>query len=154
MTVQDFYGQLVGDWRGTYFLWLDPNKPPEESRTEVQMRSVAKGAYFLMSYSWTQGGDTQEGVFLMGGRGDAGSATWGDSWHMVPTPMICKGGLQAGGEKLVFQGSYSGGQGQPDWGWRTEFVLRGRDAFIMEAYNISPDGNEEIAVRAELDRVP
>lgn len=111
-----------------------------------------KGGYFLLSYSWEDGGEKQEGVFLMGGEHNMASATWGDSWHMQPEPMICTGVLSEDGQKLVFLGSYGAGPGVPDWGWRTEFTLQGEDAFLMEAYNITPEGLEEKAVRAELKR--
>ncbi len=106
-----------------------------------------------MTYDWKTGDKTQEGVFLFGGHGKTATATWGDSFHMVPEPMQCKGELTDGGKKLAVKGGYSMGKG-PAWEWRTEFTLLGPDAFLMEAYNIMPDGAEGLAVKAELKRAP
>ena len=51
-----------------------------------------------MTYSWKKGDEAQEGVFLFGGNGKAAPATWGDSFHMVPEPMQCKGELKDSGK--------------------------------------------------------
>jgi len=152
-TVQAFYAKLSGDWDGTYSLWLRPGTPAYKSEITAQFQSTAKGNYFLMTYAWKKGGIVQEGVFLFGGYGKTATATWGDSFHMVPEPMQCNGQLKDGGKKLIIKGSYAAGKG-PVWGWRTEFTLRGPNAFLMEAYNIMPNGVEALAVKAELKRAP
>ena len=151
-TVQDFYKKLKGEWSGPYSVWLNPMEPPLNSEIEAQGRFVAQGSYFLLTYSWNGEDEEREGVFLLGGEGGTASATWGDSWHMQPEPMVCEGELTEDGKKLVFLGSYGASPEMPDWGWRTEFTLQGEDAFLMEAYNITPEGLEGLAVRAELTR--
>lgn len=70
---------------------------------------------------------------------------------MSPDLMVCSGGLNEAGKKLILNGTYGSGEG-PDWGWRTEFNLTGPDTLVMEAYNITPDGQEALAVRAKLTR--
>ena len=152
-TAQDFYAQISGDWNGSYSLWLRPGTPVQKSEITAHIQSTAKGNYSLMTYAWKRGGEAQEGVFLLGGHGKTATATWGDSFHMVPEPMQCKGELKDGGKKLIIKGSYAAGEG-PDWGWRTEFTLRGPNAFLMEAYIITPNGVEGLAVKAELKRAP
>ncbi len=151
-TVQEFYEKLTGKWSGPYSVWLDPEKPSHNSEIAAQGRFVVQGSYFLLTYSWKWEDEEQEGVFLLGGKGGAASVTWGDSWHMQPEPMVCEGELTEEGQKLVCLGSYETGPDTPDWGWRTEFTLQGEDAFLMEAYNITPEGDETLAVRAELAR--
>jgi hypothetical protein len=152
-TALAFYAKLSGEWNGSYSLWLRPGTPAQKSDITAQFRSIAKGNYFLMTYTWKQGGKAQEGVFLFGGHGNTATATWGDSFHMVPEPMQCKGELKDGGKKLIIKGSYAMGRG-PTWGWRTEFTLWGPNALLMEAYNITPDGVEGLAVKAEMKRAP
>lgn len=152
-TAQAFYAKLSGDWNGSYSLWMRPGTPAQKSEITAQFQSTAKGNYFLMTYAWKKRGKAQEGVFLFGGHGKTATATWGDSFHMVPEPMQCKGELKDGGKKLIIKGSYAMGKG-PAWGWRTEFTLCGPNAFLMEAYNIMPNGVEGLAVKAELKRVP
>jgi len=151
-TVKSFFANLKGSWNGSYSLWLRPGVPAEESDIEANIQPAAKENYFLMTYSWKRGNDAHEGVFLFGGDGEAATFTWGDSFHSVPEPMHCSGDLKNGGQKLVFKGSYAAGSG-PDWGWRTEFTRQGPDSFLMEAYNITPDGAEALAVKAELRRM-
>ena len=98
-----------------------------------------------MTYSWRQGGKSQEGVFLFGGGEKSATATWGDSFHMAPRPMQCTGELKESGNQLFFKGSYSMGKG-PAWSWRTEFTLKGPNRLLMVAYNIMPNGIEGLAV--------
>ena len=40
----------------------------------------------------------------------------------------------------------------PDWGWRIELEVTELDEFEMRMYNISPQGEEELAVQARYDR--
>lgn len=148
---REFYTKLKGSWKGSYSLWLRPGTPAEESQINANFRPVARGNYFLMVYSWKLGEEPHEGVFLFGGHGKTATATWGDSFHMVPEPMQCPGRLADNGKKMTFDGSYAVGDG-PAWGWRTEFTLRSPDDLLMEAYNITPDGVEALAVRAEMKR--
>ncbi|GAB4371399.1 MAG: hypothetical protein Kow0042_14150 [Calditrichia bacterium] len=150
-TVKVFYSQIQGDWSGSYRLWLRPSTPAEQSEIRANIQPVVSGHYFLMTYSWKRAGKKQEGVFFFGGSGKTATASWGDSFHMIPEPMYCKGELQDGG-KLIFHGSYSFGNG-PSWGWRTEFTHSNANELLMEAYNITPDGVEALAVKAELKRI-
>lgn len=39
----------------------------------------------------------------------------------------------------------------PDWGWRTEIVPGGNSLKIV-MYNVSPEGNEELAVETDFSR--
>lgn len=130
-TMQEFYAHLTGEWTGSYALWVGHGAPSRNSDTVADGRYVSKGGYFLLSYSWEDGGEKQEGIFFMGGDHNMASATWGDSWHIQPEPMICKGVWSEDGQKLVFLGSYGAGPGVADWGWRTEFTLQGEDSFLM-----------------------
>jgi len=114
-TAKAFFAKLIGDWKGSYSLWLRPGTPAHESDINANFQSTARGNYFLMIYSWQKGDQAQEGVFLFGGDGKAVTATWGDSFHMVPEPMQNKGELQNDGKKLIVLGSYSMGDG-PAWG--------------------------------------
>lgn len=151
-TASSFFAELTGDWRGSYSLWTRPGTPAQKSNVSANFQPVAKGNYFLMTYSWKRGDEMQEGVFLFGRNRNDLTATWGDSFHMVPDPMACKGEFEIGGKKLILRGSYSGVDG-PAWGWRTEFTLQDRESLLMEAFNIMPNGVEALAVKAELRRV-
>ena len=156
-SAHDLYKQMLGKYTGTYTLWLRPGVPAQKSDAAGEFTSVAGDQYFLMTYSWGPKGaeatnGSREGVFLLAGKDRTATATWGDSFHMTPLPMQCEGELNEQGTKLTFPGTYSAGDG-PDWHWRTEFTIQGHEGITMEAYNITPEGQEMLAVRAELKRV-
>ncbi len=146
----NFLSSMTGDWSGTYRLWLHPGAEVQVSQSNAHVSVEGNGAYAVMSYDWVWKEKPQSGVFLFEGPSDHVTATWGDSWHQQPATMRCEGSFSDEG-KLVVLGSYSGGEG-PDWGWRTQFNLVGEDSMVMEVYNITPDGQEALAVRAEYKR--
>ena len=152
MDAYTFLQRMEGRWRGAYRLWLDPEMDSEDSETTAEVRFVAAGKYLLFTYTWVQGGNNQEGVFLLGGDNHKMSATWGDSWHMAQHPMICEGLFEDDAHKFVLNGQYPAGEEQ--WGWRTDLILKDAETLVMEAYNISPQGQEMLAVRSEMERVP
>jgi hypothetical protein len=52
---------------------------------------------------------------------------------------------------VVVRGSYPAPTG-PDWGWRIELDLRLADQLQMRMVNITPDGQEMLAVQAVYAR--
>jgi hypothetical protein len=40
----------------------------------------------------------------------------------------------------------------PDWGWRTDIIPKG-DLLRIVMYNVSPEGEEELAVETDFSRV-
>lgn len=152
MTVREFYAGLAGEWRGTYSLWFEPGTPVRICDTEARVQAIAGDAFHLMTYTWEFEGEGKEGALFLSGNDQAASMTWGDSWHMAPDPMVCQGRLEEEDSKLVFPGTYPTGPDTPDWGWRTELKRVDGDGLVMEAYNITPEGEEAIAVRAEYRR--
>lgn len=64
--------------------------------------------------------------------------------------MSCEGAADSRGS-LEVRGSYAAQPG-PDWGWQT-VVGPGADGTLrMVMYNVSPDGNEDLAVEAVYRR--
>ncbi len=149
---KQFYARLAGDWEGSYRLWMRPDAPALESDIKARFQDADEGNQFLMTYTWKKEGKTHDGIFVFLGEKQIVTATWGDSFHMYPQPMICNGEVTDGGKKLVIKGSYGAGDG-PDWGWRTEFVLKDPNSLLMEAFNITPEEVEALAVKAEMKRV-
>lgn len=154
-TFQDinaFYGAIRGDWQGPYDLWLMPNAPKESSESTAAIEVDATGNSWVMNYQWSRDGTAHQGVFHFLGSDKAAEFTWSDSFHSAPKATTGIGTLSDDGTKLVFMSSYSGGPGTPDWGWRTEFTYVDGDTLKMEAYNITPQGEEALAVRCEYSR--
>ena len=143
MDVLTLLRSQVGQWRGTYKLWLDPGKDPEVSETTLVVKPTANGSYFLIHYDWSFRDQSKAGIFLIGGKDKRAQATWGDSFHMEPMAMVCEGKLN--GDGLILNGSYAAGDQQ--WGWRTELFIKDKN-LVMRAYNIAPSGQEDIALEA------
>ena len=142
---------LVGEWKGTNRLhttWM-PVKLHESDST-ASVRSKMNGQFLTVEYTWTYESKKEEGLLILGcdPRSDAVQAVWTDSWHSKDTLMLCNGTIDGDG-KISFFGTYATAPGQPDWGWRTE-ITPGENSFRYAMYNVTPEGEEEIAVETEF----
>ncbi len=70
--------------------------------------------------------------------------------HMSDKFMICQGAAEPDGA-IVVRGSYAAPPG-PDWGWRMVIGPGDGDTFRLIMYNISPDGQEDLAVEASYTK--
>ena len=77
-------------------------------------------------------------------------AVWLDSWHMRNEIMICDGTRDDRGV-VSLQGSYPAPPG-PDWGWRIEIENHEGASLVMRMINVSPEGQEALAVLAQYER--
>jgi hypothetical protein len=121
---------------------------------------MLRGLFLRVDYTWVYQGAPQEGVLLIGyeSQAEAVTAFWADTWHIGQTVMVCRGSsapaLPEGDVSLWVLGSYVAPPG-PDWGWRT-VIQPGADGkegtFQMTMYNITPDGEQYIAVEATYTR--
>ncbi len=151
MSISEPFATLVGDWSGTNRLnlsWMPA--PIFESPSTAVVRPRVGGQFVEIAYTWSYEGKPQEGLLLFGIQKD-GSATafWTDSWHSANVLMACKGEVTDVGALVLF-GSYSVPD-HPDWGWRTDVIPKG-DGFRYVMYNVSPDGDEELAVETDFVR--
>ncbi|MBI5932737.1 MAG: DUF1579 family protein [Chloroflexi bacterium] len=140
---------LVGTWRGENQLWLAPGEPVRKSETTAEIEIVAHAQFTEMRYQWADEGHPQEGRIILGQSGDDVKAVWFDTWHMANQFMLCDGRVDGGAASV--RGAYAAPPG-PDWGWRVAFEPRGADAFRFTMYNITPDGQEFLAVEVLYSR--
>jgi hypothetical protein len=153
MSIPEKLANLTGKWIGTNRLhmpWKVEN-PLHESRATAEVRARSGDQFLEISYTWVYEDKPREGVLLLGREktGDRIEASWTDSWHMAHQLMHCEGRETENGGISV-KGSYKV-EGHPDWGWRTE-IVPGSGSFRYLMYNVSPEGEEEIAV--EMDMSP
>jgi hypothetical protein len=137
-----FTRAIEGRWRGAYDLWLMPGSPKESSESTATLKADR------MDYQWAREGKTQTGTFVFRGAGPKAEFDWTDTFHSSEGPLKGDGAVSADGKKLTFMTHY----GEPAWGWRTEFTRVDPNAFRMEAYNITPQGQEALAVRCDYVR--
>ena len=143
---------LVGAWKGTNRLhtpWM-PVKLRESDSSAV-VRSKMNGQFLTIDYTWAFEDEPQEGMLIVGcdPHSDAVQAVWTDSWHSKDILMLCNGNISGDGRISVF-GTYAVPE-HPDWGWRTE-VIPGEGSFRYAMYNVTPEGEEEIAVETDFTR--
>lgn len=142
---------LAGKWTGTYRLILDPNTPERVSTTSATLASVAGGRFARLDYVWEDKGKPQDGSLLVGFEKERSVATavWVDSWHMRNKFLISEGKAVRG--SVDVNGSYAAPPG-PDWGWRTTLGPGPDGTLRMIMYNLTPDGEEYLAVEAIYSR--
>lgn len=153
MNALDRLAACAGSWRGSNRLHDPHTGRPEDTESTLVLATLLGGKFIRVDYTWSYQGAAQEGSILIGYESERGKATahWIDSWHMSDCVMACEGAVEDNGS-VVVRGSYAAPPG-PDWGWR--IVLRPVDgpALHLVMYNVTPDGQEALAVEATFERV-
>jgi hypothetical protein len=141
----------AGCWAGTSRLQDPHSGSPEVSISTATVTPVLGGRFVRLDYTWTYREAPKEGSLLVGHDASGGEATahWIDTWHMADKVMACRGAAEPGG-RLDVRGSYAAPPG-PDWGWRI-VITPGGQALRIVMHNITPDGQEALAVEAEYAR--
>lgn len=144
---------LLGNWTGKNLLrlsWLEPSDFYSDSTMTIV--PVAQEKFLEIKYTWSHEGAPHAGVLLLGYDKSQAvvTAAWVDSWHMSSEIMACRGTVEESGT-IEVQGFYKAPPG-PDWGWRIELSMSSAQNLKMEMFNCSPEGVEDLAVRAEYER--
>jgi hypothetical protein len=152
VSVPAAWRELIGEWTGVNRLWLAPTDPVHESKTTASVFLAAQGQFAMMRYTWAENGQPQDGCLTLGGDpgGQTVEGVWIDSWHMAHTFMLCTGRADSDGVISVV-GSYGAPPG-PDWGWRIVITPCIADRFQLRMFNVTPDGEEALAVEASYSR--
>jgi hypothetical protein len=154
MSVPEILENLVGKWRGInrlYTTWV-PDNPVRETVSKAIVELTARGRFLKIEYDWTFEEAVQEGLILIGDEkdSDAIKAFWIDSWHLSDKFMVSEGFRERNGT-ISLNGFYAVPD-HPDWGWRTIFEPERDDSFKITMYNVSPEGEETLAVEMEFKR--
>ena len=152
LSALDELNSSVGTWTGTNRLQDPSMNVADESPSTAALSLVAGGKFIRMDYTWTYQGAAQDGSLLIGYESGAGVVTahWVDTWHMGEAVMALRGTAETDGSIMV-QGTYTAPPG-PDWGWRIDLLPGNGSALRMVMYNITPDGQEVVAVEADYTR--
>jgi hypothetical protein len=154
MSVPENLSKLVGEWRGTNRLHLSwMAESPFISESKAIINFSAKGIFLKIEYDWIYENSLQEGMILIGREKDSDliKSFWIDSWHLSDKFMVSESKAKNGGAISV-KGYYTVPD-QPDWGWRTVIDSENADTFRIKMYNVSPDGEESLAVEADYKRL-
>ena len=155
MSVPELLEKLVGRWRGfnrLHTTWI-PENPVRETPSAAMVELTARGRFLKIEYDWAFEEAVQEGLLLIGDEKSSESikAFWIDSWHLSDKFMVSEGRLKAGDGEISLKGFYTVPD-HPDWGWRTIFEPKSENLFKITMYNVSPEGEESLAVEMELER--
>ncbi|MBM3906747.1 MAG: DUF1579 family protein [Gemmatimonadetes bacterium] len=144
---------LAGHWVGESALWLHPGAEARRSSARAHITAEAEGQALCVRYAWADGDAPQSGLLLLVGDAatDAVTAAWTDSWHYARQLMHCVG--TSTGDSTSVRGSYAAPPG-PDWGWRLALEAVADGTCVLRMFNITPDGEEALAVEMPLSRAP
>ena len=153
MSIPENLEKLVGTWSGTnklHLSWLEES--PFDSETKATINFSAKGIFLKIEQDWSYEGKTQEGMILIGKEKDSDliKSFWIDSWHLSDKFMVSEGKYKPD-EAISVKGSHTV-PNHPDWGWRTVIESENENSFKLTMYNVSPEGEESLAVEADYSR--
>ena len=152
MSVRDDLAKCAGRWTGTNKLYFEGAEGPvRQSQSTLNVSLKANGQFVAFEYTWAYEGEPQEGIILLGcdKNSDAVQTVWTDSWHSSHTFMLADGTVSKTGEISVI--GYYKVEGHPDWGWRTDVIPHDEKLRIV-MYNVSPEGDEQLAVQTDFVR--
>lgn len=145
--------RMAGDWEGTFRLWFTPDELACEAPQRGRIRSVLGGRFLLHEYESRFNDEPIEGIALYGFHLDDNEwqAAWGETFGTGTQLMLCSG--PGDDPRLDVLGSYGDGQGGPRWGWRTRLEQPDDDTLLVRMFNLSPDGQEYLAVETRYARI-
>ncbi len=151
----DALGPLLaaaGHWTGTNRLWLSPPDPADESASALTVTALLNDTFVRLDQTWAFQGKPRAGSLLIGHDPKTGAATlhWIDTFHMGRGALASVGVVNADGTVDV-RGSYAAPTG-PAWGWRTTVAAAAPDRLEIVMFNVTPLGEEQMAVRATYSR--
>jgi hypothetical protein len=145
--------RMAGQWEGRFRLWFEPGKPAEESVQRGCIRVLLGGRVLLHEYAGICAGEPMEGVALIAHHLDERryESAWAESFGTGTSIMFSTG--DGGDPRLSMLGRYADGQGGSRWGWRTVIEQPDNHTLDLRMYNITPDGDEALAVEVNYRRV-
>ena len=143
---------MHGSWAGTARLWLQPGVLAGEDAVTGTVDGFHGGRWTRHEYETTIDGKRETGTALLGFQliGRLWQVAWLDTWHTGSSIMFFEGVVEPDAGALSVLGSYPDVEGPP-WGWRTSFEP-GDDTLLVRHYNVTPAGDEALAVEFDYRR--
>lgn len=147
------FEKLIGEWKGEnrlHTVWI-PDDPLKVSESTCSVKTAAMSQHLVIEYSWNYQGEPQTGLMIIGSPKDKETIDvyWIDSWHLSNLFMNSEGAIKDG--VISVKGFYKV-EGHPDWGWRTDLEVADSNSFSFTMYNVTPEGEESLAVESKFNR--
>jgi len=139
---QKLLAALVGDWKATVTMWMDPSKPPEVSTGHSSNILKYGGRFVEMNYVGEWMGQKFEGTGLWGydNIGKQYQSTWYDS--MGTQIMTATGNYDPASKKLVLGSTMSCPMTGGPVNMKQVITVVDDNKHIYESYMTGPDGKE------------
>lgn len=126
--------------------WLPEDQKFSHCDSTLEVQKHADGKMYVVTLDWSHEGAPQIGGFVIVVDPESGAAQsgWTDTWHMTGAILHSRG--IAGADSISVTGQYGDAE-SGIWNWRTEFIWSAAEIEMIMT-NISPDGDEEWAVKA------
>jgi hypothetical protein len=139
---------LVGHWSGHDRVWFEPSTIANECDASLVVRPTLGGRGMVLESTWSRGDDEQFTTLLLVAGESGHEGVLVDTFHTGGSPMALHPSPEPGGDLLVdVAGTYDGDGA--DWGWRVTLRQVDHDHLVIEAHNVSPEGDAALAVRTE-----
>lgn len=141
-----------GQWTGTTRTWFEPDTLADESAWYATIQPILTGSHIQYDYTGMLQGQPLEGKAIIGYNTMSAQfeMAWIDSFHQSAGIMFCKGSETATGFNVV--GSYVVDEAGTTWGWRTTFEMIEPNHLTLRAFNIAPDGKEDLGIETIYTR--
>jgi hypothetical protein len=152
-TPRQFLHSLAGEWKGAAKTYYEPGVLGDESEWRGTIRPILGALYMLHEYEGNFDRTPHLGMAIIGYSDfyKRYEMAWVDTHHNGPAIMFSLG--SAGSQRPSVLGSYPASDGSPDWGWRTELAVRDANTIVINAFNITPEGEEALAIETVYHRI-
>lgn len=143
---------LTGSWKGETKTWFEPNILADQSPMTAKAKMVLESSFLVLEYAGKIDSKPFEGVYTCGYDipNQIFQVSWIDSFHMGTGMMLLTGA--ATNNSFNVKGTYTSPHMPEPWGWRIRFELTENDELHIISYNISPEGQEDLATETIFKR--